>query len=55
MILNQVHLVVGRVRTDHSSVASALHSVRLRLLCARILSSVDAEMLLLLREIFLLP
>jgi len=52
--MNQVHVQVGKHRSDHASMKDAINSIRLRVLFRRIDSLIDSEMVALLRILFCL-
>jgi len=50
--MNQVHVIIGKSRTNHNSLESAFNSIRARVLLARLLDLVEDEVILMLKRIF---
>lgn len=50
--MNQVHIVIGKHRTSHSSFHSAVSSFRSHFLAGRILHLIDEEIVQMLKRIF---
>jgi hypothetical protein len=52
--MTQVHVVIGRTKTSHSSMADAIGSIRRRLIFCRLDYLFEQEVIQILRQIFLI-
>jgi hypothetical protein len=52
--MTQVHVVIGRTRTSHSSMSDAIGSIRARLIFRRLDYLFEQEVINLLKQIFLI-